>query len=239
MQAAPGSASKQAGGLHDRAQHRAPDKLARPRRRARIAGRHCARQPRARLGGAAARDGQLLHVLGGGVQVHAVLGARLPPLVLRLQVLACGGAGAGRGAGEREGRGGRRASSVLPAATGGGGPTRAAAATTAGAPRGTQAQARSTRPGLPRETPSGRTDGVQRLGCLHGQRVHPALEPRAGADLDDVGRVHACRGGGWAGRRGAHRGGRVRARRGAPRPGSMRTQRGGVQSPEQPGAHRC
>ena len=41
------------------------------------------------LGGAAAGDCQLLDVLERGVQVRLVLGARLPALILCLQVLPC------------------------------------------------------------------------------------------------------------------------------------------------------
>jgi hypothetical protein len=58
------------------------------------------RPPPPHLGGAPARRRQLLDVLQGGVQVHLVLGARLPALVLRLEVLAwrwgCCGGGEGR-----------------------------------------------------------------------------------------------------------------------------------------------
>ena len=48
------------------------------------------RHTHAHLSGAPAGDSQLLDVVSGGVQVHLVLGPRLPALVLRLQVLACG-----------------------------------------------------------------------------------------------------------------------------------------------------
>ena len=44
---------------------------------------------RAYLGCAPAGDGQLLHIIHGGVQVCLVLGPRLPPLILRLEVLPC------------------------------------------------------------------------------------------------------------------------------------------------------
>jgi hypothetical protein len=36
-----------------------------------------------------AADAELLDIVHGGVQVHLVLGAWLPALILRLQVLAC------------------------------------------------------------------------------------------------------------------------------------------------------
>lgn len=38
---------------------------------------------------AAAGDGELFDIVHGGVQVRLVLGTRLPPFVLRLQILAC------------------------------------------------------------------------------------------------------------------------------------------------------
>ena len=44
---------------------------------------------------------------------------------------------------------------------------------------------------------AGPTYRVQRLGRLHGQRIHPALEACAGADFDDVWRVHTCSKGGY------------------------------------------
>ena len=44
---------------------------------------------RLHLGCTTAGDGQLLDIVHGGVQVHLVLGSGLPPLILRLRVLAC------------------------------------------------------------------------------------------------------------------------------------------------------
>lgn len=41
------------------------------------------------LGGPPAGDGELFDIIHGGVQVCLVLGTRLPPLVLRLQVFPC------------------------------------------------------------------------------------------------------------------------------------------------------
>jgi hypothetical protein len=49
----------------------------------------CAALRLAHLGCPPAADAELLDIVHGGVQVHLVLGTRLPALVLRLQVLAC------------------------------------------------------------------------------------------------------------------------------------------------------